>query len=71
MTVSKAYVTVSIWIIAGVTCYVAIPTVYYAKDKVIIILPDAFGILVTSYPTFTKRYKPHNGSSLMTYQERL
>ncbi|KAG1860245.1 hypothetical protein DFJ58DRAFT_274037 [Suillus subalutaceus] len=30
--------------IDGVACYVATPTVDYAKDKVILLLPDAFGI---------------------------
>jgi hypothetical protein len=30
--------------IDGVACYVATPTVDYAKDKVILFLPDAFGI---------------------------
>ncbi|KAG1878704.1 hypothetical protein C8R48DRAFT_768260 [Suillus tomentosus] len=30
--------------IAGVTCYVATPTVDYAKDKVILLLPDGFGV---------------------------
>ncbi|KAG1823956.1 Alpha/Beta hydrolase protein [Suillus subaureus] len=31
-------------IIDGVTCYVATPTVDYPKDKVILFLPDGFGI---------------------------
>ncbi|KAG2144593.1 dienelactone hydrolase [Suillus clintonianus] len=30
--------------IGGVSCYVATPTVDYAKDKVILYLPDVFGI---------------------------
>ncbi|KAG2144592.1 dienelactone hydrolase [Suillus clintonianus] len=30
--------------IAGVACYVATPTIEYSKEKVILLLPDAFGI---------------------------
>jgi hypothetical protein len=30
--------------IGGVACYVATPTVDYPKDKVILFLPDVFGI---------------------------
>jgi hypothetical protein len=31
-------------IIGGVKCYVGTPTVDYSKDKVILFLPDVFGI---------------------------
>ncbi|KAG1793106.1 uncharacterized protein HD556DRAFT_1308831 [Suillus plorans] len=50
--------------IAGVTCYVATPTVDYAKDKVILLLPDGFGMTINA-----QGYKPHNSSSLMTLSE--
>jgi hypothetical protein len=30
--------------IGGVACYIATPTVDYPKDKVILFLPDVFGI---------------------------
>jgi hypothetical protein len=31
-------------IIGGVKCYVGTPTIDYPKDKVVLFLPDAFGI---------------------------
>ncbi|KAG1738863.1 uncharacterized protein EDB91DRAFT_1249022 [Suillus paluster] len=41
--------------IGGVACYIATPTIDYVKDKVILLLPDAFGIGLINSKLMTLR----------------
>jgi len=54
--------------IAGVPCYVATPTIDYPKDKVVLFLPDVFGIELINAQV---RSIPHHPTLLLKSRQLL